>query len=419
MGTGGYPTVKTRSAVVTAPHRGGAIKPPLPAVQEVGPRPYQDYPIGDWPHVRRRRNSEVPQISRRAKRNIRIAFQVGRRLNRIESVVNVIDYTIERFKQTGKGQTIYDPKGWTKCRNASLCTTEPNGYSSWPSYDCFGTNTNCLGLQAFTSQYALGSPIQPGHGQVMFRLFGATRATNVALFARGVGTVLNEPPEFLGTFVKLTQTTRVSVVQTLDAFLLPIQQPASVPEALTWRQIPDRQYNRSRDANEQYQRGYQLADDVRTRDQSQLDPTLRSWPDTMVVDVPAVGPPISRPPSVVAPHSAARPRRGTREKKLIGQAKGALKTFLNVVTEGKDVVDAVYKGLPVKRRKFGASPQEKAAAIYKHFDELDAGIAIKELIKNQAEDAVFGKIGRAQGKANRRLSERYGARIQIGMGPAL
>jgi hypothetical protein len=346
--------------------------------------------------------------------------KVGRSLNRFDDAIRFIDYTVEHYKQTGKPRTVYNPLGWTKCFAHSQCLTEPQGFSTQKG-GCISLSATCLGGQAYANWFPFGTAVGADQTLVIHRTSPNTsnRVTNCAMWTRGVGTTVDEAPTFLGTFVRLSQTVVVTTIQTLDPFLLPIGAATSSAQPLAWRQIPDRQHNRKRDANEQYQRGYGTALDTRIRNTQDLDPALASWPDTMVVDVPVIGQPISRPPGTVPPHSASRSRRRTKEKKLIGQAKGALKTVLNVVTEAKDVVDAVYKALPAKRRKSRALPHEKAIAIYKHFGELDAGKAVTEIIKNMGEDAVFGNIGKLQARTNRRLSNRYGARIQIGMGPAL
>lgn len=102
-----------------------------------------------------------------------------------------------------------------------------------------------------------------------------------------------------------------------------------------------------------------------------------------------------RPPG---PGPVRPPPRGTKERKFGMNALGygwALWLF-NFATETRDAVDALVKALPcaVQRDLRRASPVEKMAAIYAHFDDLDVPAALTELFLNHVEDFV---IGRAQG----------------------
>jgi hypothetical protein len=351
--------------------------------------------------------------------------KVGKALNRYDEAFNVIEALVTTFRQTGRNRHIVKLNGWTKCQYLSNCDIVPvyqiNG-SGW----CFGSNTNCIGGQAYQTEnlHPLGTApppiVWPQTAQSLLWASAKThndaRVTHVALFAR-MNTAWNElVPDYRGTYRVLTKDVQVTVVETLDAFLLPIQSPGSTRQAVGWAQIPRRQMLLKRDPLEQYQRGYGTTLDVRNR-RDVVSPNPQ--PDRLVVEVPVVGSPVLVPPSTVPPHVAGPPRAGTKEHKLMMVATGRVKTVLNLVTESKDVVDAVYLALPAYRRpRRLVSPQEKAALIYKHFAELDPAIAVKELIKNQAEDALFGKVGKLQGKANRAGSGKYN-RLQIGLGPAL
>jgi hypothetical protein len=388
-------------------------------VQEFGPRPYQDYPIGDWPYIKRQRHGGVPQIKRIIKYGGAIV-KVGRALNKYEDAIRIIDYTVEHWKQTGKQRLVYDAKGWTKCNSLSACTIPPEAVHFTTNTTCIAFSTACLDAQ-YGTYYALGTIPNAATSLVVFAgpLLSFDRRAWVQMYVRGVGTPAGSTPLYRGTFVRLAETVKVTVTETEDAFALPIGQPASVPEALPWALIPNRQHNRNRDPNEQYQRGYGTTLDVRSRDPD-LQPDIQTFPDTLVVEVPVVGSPVVRPPDTVRPHSATRPRKREKEAKLIAQATGALKTVLNVATEAKDVVDALYKALPRRLRPYKKMrPHEKAVLLYKHFGEIDKPKALKFLIENQAEDKLFGKIGKMQAKANRRISKSYGIRFQAGLGPAL
>ncbi len=423
MGNRGYPTVISRGATVAPPHRGGAIRPPLPKVQEAGPRPFQDYPMQDWPHVRRRKGSDVPLI-KRLREPARIAWRIGRRLNRLENAINLIEFIVDRYKQTGPGELVEVPNGWEKCSDFADCGITPEGQYYTGANGCgssYPWNRGCLPGQALTPDdfFALGTPPPTGVDQIIWCTGPVgDRTTNVAKWNRGVGTTIGTAPEYVASTVRLMETSAVSIVETIDSFSLPIGVPTMSPQALSWRRML-RSPRSDRDPNEQRQVGNYTSDDVRVRTDGQLDPVVQNWPDTLVATVPAFGPPAISPPHSVAPHRPGPPRKGTKEKKLVAAATGALKTGLNFVTEAKDVVDAVYLGLPPELRKRGLSPQAKVAEVYKNFDMLNASEVVKALLLNQLEDRIYGGIGKKMGEANRRIGRGYGFRFQAGLGPAL
>ena len=108
-----------------------------------------------------------------------------------------------------------------------------------------------------------------------------------------------------------------------------------------------------------------------------------------------------------------KPPPGTKERKFIGNVspRSPLGLILNFVTESVDVVNAIYKALPgsVRRNVFTnggyvkVSPQAKAEAIYRHFDEVDIEKAIENIVIEQLEDMLYGLAGRASASAARNL----------------
>jgi hypothetical protein len=351
---------------------------------------------------------------------------LGKLVNRYGDVLRIAEQIGTAYAQTGTNRPIHILNGWTKCQFWSMCSMPPT-HQQHGTGGCFGSQTQCFGGQAYGTLHALGTdPGMPLPGKFQTITWsnwpqGATRVTNVALFQRGYGTGISEgAPEYIGTFPRLTEVVTTTLEQTLDPFTLPIRMPAGTRHALGWAQIPRRQVNLNRDPLGQYQRGYGTTLDVRNRKDQVL---AKPQPDRMVVEIPVKGPPVAVPPGTVPDHVASQPRRGTDEKKLILGASGKVATVLNVVTETKDLVEAVYKALPAHRRpkrKKGdkpLTPQAKGALIIKHFAELDPAVALKEIIANQAEDKLFGKLGKVTGKANRRASKF--SRMQITLGPAL
>lgn len=102
---------------------------------------------------------------------------------------------------------------------------------------------------------------------------------------------------------------------------------------------------------------------------------------------------------------ARRPPRRMRELKArvpYGAAAGAFRWFINTITEGLDVVDALYKSIPYACRpktSWGATrkvmmPAQKADFVWRNLDKVDATELWRNLLKNQVEDAFYGFIGK-------------------------
>ncbi len=112
------------------------------------------------------------------------------------------------------------------------------------------------------------------------------------------------------------------------------------------------------------------------------------------------------------------PGKGTKEKKQVAgivRSSGFGRT-IGALTEVVDFVEAVYKGLPPavrhKHWKKNQTPMEKAQLIYRYAHRLDINVVVRELIFNELEDFLIGKIGKRAAKANRDLGFSVG--IQFG-----
>lgn len=105
------------------------------------------------------------------------------------------------------------------------------------------------------------------------------------------------------------------------------------------------------------------------------------------------------------------PARREKERKFtdrIGRLTAALVNALDKVSEGGEVIDALYNALPEKVRAvydkahkddvyMGPGGQYnvdgvnwKAEALYNHWDELDVQQAVENIIANEIEDALYG-----------------------------
>jgi len=120
---------------------------------------------------------------------------------------------------------------------------------------------------------------------------------------------------------------------------------------------------------------------------------------------------------------SAPPPKGTEERKAYSKVRGAgaaLAAAMDRLSEGAEVVDAIYKALPPELRakiesnpahsdkrgwadQFGqygiAGADWKLVAIYQNVDKLDVAQAFKNIIVNEAEDRVYGAAFRAKSEA--------------------
>ncbi len=85
---------------------------------------------------------------------------------------------------------------------------------------------------------------------------------------------------------------------------------------------------------------------------------------------------------------------------------------LGSATELLDFLDVAYDALPdaIKAqvwrelstsRPYGLKPQDKARAVYEHWQQIDVDKFIEGLILEQAQDAAIGKIGKKVGEASK------------------
>jgi len=121
----------------------------------------------------------------------------------------------------------------------------------------------------------------------------------------------------------------------------------------------------------------------------------------------------------VAP--SERPNRPDKERKLKARpiVQGALKV-IGTVTEGADLVDAIYDALPERFRprwkntnhvKRKLTYKEKLQALYDHWDQVDLPEAVKNIVVNQIEDYFYGKVGKIGGEISRAHGHHYGGGV--------
>lgn len=139
--------------------------------------------------------------------------------------------------------------------------------------------------------------------------------------------------------------------------------------------------------------------------------------------LPAVGPSFSigaggtikrLPPG----HAPVPPGPGQKQRKFIANLPpGFLSSLLNAITEGVDVIDAIWRAIPNSCRNNNArSPQAKAVNIYRCAHVLNVPQAIVNLIAAQASDKIIGTVSSLAGQS---FGQASGSPVGPGTGPAL
>lgn len=227
-----------------------------------------------------------------------------------------------------------------------------------------------------------------------------------------------------------------------DPFQPPGVLPPQHPPAPSWRRLPyvdpspdrdDREQRRTGPAPFHHSRPIQTFDPMWTYiwdEIERLTPALRPNPE----EQEWLEPPLNRPnpdpapgprpvtPTVTQlvnsagttrPISRARPSprrppgRHTKERKAwIGLSQAKLfASLLGIVTESMDFVTALFWALPKSCRPRGFSdPLRKAQAVLDCWDHIDLKQAMKNIVKMQLEDWVYGQLGKRLAIASERTS---------------
>jgi len=119
----------------------------------------------------------------------------------------------------------------------------------------------------------------------------------------------------------------------------------------------------------------------------------------------------------MAPPRSKPPKRENEVKHKLPTSAIKILKAVSAVTEAIDFVDALYKALPSEYRpryrntmheKRVTTPTERMEAVIKNAEKIDIYDAIDNLVENQIEDYVFGKVGQAAGEASKQVGLNYG-----------
>lgn len=229
----------------------------------------------------------------------------------------------------------------------------------------------------------------------------------------------------------------------VDPWYIPIVQPVPPPLPIPWPLLPGRSPARQPPGPvERPERGP-------IRELPPVEPLPPPSPEVLPVPDPGMPPvpvptpvptPVPSPGAVVEvepgsppvlqpepPHKWRPPSGKEKERKrgLKPLDFAWFKWAASAITESSDLIKAVYDALPVKERRFYASrrgkwmdkditPQDRLARIYANYDKLDMAKVVQNVIANQIEDYI---IGRMSGKVSKKMRGRLSRPIL--WGPAL
>lgn len=117
-------------------------------------------------------------------------------------------------------------------------------------------------------------------------------------------------------------------------------------------------------------------------------------------------------PASSSPHNRLPPGRGTKERKVrvrgIPSSMYAVREVLSGFTEAFDFLEALYRAIPDKKKprykntKFAwkAPPyQVMADHVYKHLSDIDVPQAIQNVLTNELQDQIIGRLSRGARKS--------------------
>lgn len=134
-----------------------------------------------------------------------------------------------------------------------------------------------------------------------------------------------------------------------------------------------------------------------------------------VIDLAGNKPPVAGSGS----YSNAPPPKGEREKKVRTSLppRWMVTKIFNAATEGRELIQDIFKALPKARRKYQKQTvQNMVALIWKYHDEINWHAALNNILNDQLHDLYYARIGKLGGKAQQALHE---AGIGPSSGPTL
>ena len=130
--------------------------------------------------------------------------------------------------------------------------------------------------------------------------------------------------------------------------------------------------------------------------------------------------PYAAPKAQLAQHTFSRAGLRVKERKIAMKARFIL-SAINYVTETNDILDSLWKSLPKQYQRLpehrglrAMRPQHKLKSLYRHWDKVEFEKFVREVVKNEIEDRIYGGIGKGLKKLNQTLGSVKG--VQLGEG---
>lgn len=130
-----------------------------------------------------------------------------------------------------------------------------------------------------------------------------------------------------------------------------------------------------------------------------VGPSSPGNPGPVIIIPPVDNPPVVMLPPPSKPLNPQPPGPGVKERKIRIGLTGGPARIVNVITEGRDFVQALWKALP---KKFRSKPkkgrktltvQQMLRDIYDHLNDIDLADAVLNVIENEIQDRFYGKAG--------------------------
>lgn len=145
---------------------------------------------------------------------------------------------------------------------------------------------------------------------------------------------------------------------------------------------------------------------------------VNNWSVTIATS-PSKNPDFRKAPSE---HIQDKPPKKEKEYKVkVSRSMSIALGAISTTTEALDMISAIYDALPVAFRprfkntpfeKYSVTPYEKMQAIIKHHKNLDIGLALWNILNQQADDTVVAMYGKAGGRISKDHGHfQYGAGI--------
>lgn len=310
---------------------------------------------------------------------------------------------------------------WVQCNYSQAPGCSVTGLS--PTHYLYFISASGCTTTACGENLSLGGeqpmPVNPAHYGANRFTYITREGTTVPGRWSGIRTVYR--PNVPGSFVKPDEYRTIQPMfwpfelpaTTPNPWDMPIGQPARDPMQVPWFMPPHWQPNPNLAPGEQTVRGPiapQTPDRIPSGDPSQVPVVIAS----------AGGRPLpgwrmspnarmrTRPGNRINPK---RPPRFTKERKVALTVRGIAVGLLNLTSEFKDLVEAIWKALPKNFQRRPNKGEKKVRLpgmledLYHHWMEVDMPLAMANILDNEIKDRMYGGMGNLVKRGVRRAAD--------------